>query len=347
MLKRREVLQSLALSALLCSTTGCYFTHLAFGQLDIAMSTISVEEALADPALDETAREKVRFIGEVKRFAEEHVGMAESKNYTVYLPGDPNAPVSWVVVAAEPLQMKLVTHWYPFVGTVSYKGFFDKEEADEEADELREDGYDVIVHPVAAYSTLGWFTDPITAQMLNRSEPDLAELILHELTHSEVYVADQTDFNESLGTFVGHEAALQFAAERWGADSKQVQWLHDSAADEAEFDAFVGDLKSRLLQLYRSPKPKPRKLADRDAIIEAAREDLRGRTFRVTNYAGWADRPINNAVLLAHATYHQTDLFAALYEKVGRAWPAFFGAVREASKSKDSFDALKRAVQED
>ena len=92
------------------------------------------------------------------------------------------------------------------------------------------EGYDVVVRPVAAYSTLGWFNDPITPQMLRLSEPDLAELILHELTHSEVYVADQTDFNESLGTFVGHATALQFATERWGAGAPEeyiayAKWL--------------------------------------------------------------------------------------------------------------------------
>lgn len=344
MTRRRAAAQSLAIAALCCSSAGCYYAHLAFGQMDIEFSTVDVEEALADPALDEEARAKIRFIGEVKAFAESHVGMVKSENYTEYLPGDPNTPISWVVVAAEPLKMKLVMHWYLIVGNVGYKGFFDKEDADEEAEELRADGYDVIVRPVAAYSTLGWFDDPITAGMLKRGDPDLAELILHELTHSEVYVKDNTEFNESLGTFVGHESALQFAAERWGPDSAQVQWLRDSAADDAEFDAFMTALKSKLQRLYASPTPT---IAERERIIDAARGELRAMNFRVTGYASTADKPINNATLLAHATYHDTDLFVALYAKVGREWPAFWAAVKEAAKSKDPFEALKRAVQED
>lgn len=346
----RPFLQVLALGLLLCCSTGCYLTHLAFGQLDVSFSTVDVEEALADPALDETSKEKIRFVGEVKRFTQQRIGMKPSDNYTTYFPGDPDSPLSYVVTASEKLRFELVTHWYPFVGTVTYKGFFDLGLAREEKADLQEEGYDVFLRPVAAYSTLGWFIDPITPMMLKRGEPDLAELIIHELTHSEIYARGHTDFNESLATFVGHEGALQFAAEQWGPESKPLRTLRDARADSAMFDAFIRDVKGRLLRIYASRTLSDRqKLAAREKVFRAAADELRALQpkFRVSNYGGFAGRPMNNAVILAYLSYNETDLFEALFEKVGRSWPEFFADVRRAAEARDPFRALQETLQED
>jgi len=343
----RPTLQVLVLTSLLCLSSGCYLSHLAFGQLDVAMSTIDVEEAFADPSIDERTKEKIRFVAEVKQFAVEHVGMEPTDNYSTFLPGEPDVPLTWIVTASERLELKLLGHWYLFVGTVTYKGFFDKDLADEEAEELREDGYDVMIRPVAAYSTLGWFTDPLTPMMLNRSEPSLADLILHELTHGEVYASGQTDFNESMASFVGFQAALEFSTKRWGADSAQVRWLKDSSDDEKRFDVFIRDVKGRLEAVYASSRTDEEKLAARAVVFRDAVKELEEIPFKVSSYAGFSRSPLNNAIILAYLSYRDTDLFEALFIQGGESWEAFFKTVRSAAGTKDPFRALQNAVQED
>jgi predicted aminopeptidase len=341
-------LQVALLAALLSLSAGCYLLHVAFGQLHVSCASIDVEEALRDPTLDETARARIRFIGDVKRFGQDRLGMEPSDNYTTYYPGDPNQPMTWVVTAAEKLRLQPVTHWYPIVGTVTYKGFFDLESAREEADDQEEDGYDVCLRPAAAYSTLGWFTDPITPMMLRYDEPQLAELILHELAHGEVYASGQTDFNESLAEFVGRAGALQMAAERWGADAAQVRLLNDRAADEALFDATLLALRDRLAKLYDSNFSDEQKLAERERIFASAAEELKALQprLRVRTYRDFAEAPLNNAVLLAHLTYRDTAPFEALFEKVGRSWPRWFEAVRRAAEADAPFEALRLELQE-
>lgn len=344
MLRRsRPWIMAGTLAAVLSCSTGCYLTHVCLGQLDVACSSVDVEEALADPALTPEAKERIRFIAEIKTFAVEKLGMEPSDNYTTYYPGEPDQPLTWVVVAAERLKLKSVTHWFPIVGSVSYQGYFDRESAQARAAELEADGYDVIVRPAAAYSTLGWFTDPITPLMLRHGEPELAELILHELTHGEIYASGQTDFNESLASFVGLTGALQMAEARWGADSPQARRLREGAVDEARFDVFLRDLKGRLEALYGdAARPGPEKLAERARIFEDAAGRLKAMApeFRVRDYGGIAGRPMNNAVVMANLTYQDVKPFESLFARVRGSWPDFFAAARRAAEAGDPARAL-------
>ena len=234
---RRGAIMALGLAAVVLSLNSCYLAHVAAGQLRLCSDSIDIEEALRSDALSDIDKAKLRYIQEVRRFAETDLGLAPSDNYTTYYPG-PKRPVTYVITASRRDRLEPVTWWFPVVGSVSYKGFFDLEKAKKERNDLAAQGYDVYVRPALAYSTLGWFKDPILPLMLELDEGELAMLIIHELAHGTVYASGQTDFSESLAEFVGREGAVDFLKKRYGADDRDVNYLRKEIADGRRYDEF-------------------------------------------------------------------------------------------------------------
>jgi predicted aminopeptidase len=162
----------------------------------------------------------------------------------------------WVVQACEPFALQPKVWDFPIVGTVPYKGFFNKEKALDLRKELETEGYDVSVRNPGGWSTLGWFTDPILSGMLDRSEGDLASLIIHEMVHATVFVKDDVDFNENLADFIGDTAAYYFLKYKFGADSKQyLDYLH-SDQDYRKFTKHILRGTQSLDSLYNTLRPK-------------------------------------------------------------------------------------------
>jgi predicted aminopeptidase len=158
----------------------------------------------------------------------------------------------WVVQACEPFALQPKVWDFPIVGTVPYKGFFNKEKALNLRKELETEGYDVSVRNPGGWSTLGWFTDPILSGMLDRSEGDLASLIIHEMVHATVFVKDDVDFNENLADFIGDTAAYYFLKYKFGADSKQyLDYLH-SDQDYRKFTKHILRGTQSLDSLYNT-----------------------------------------------------------------------------------------------
>lgn len=327
-----------ALLLVAAAGSGCYVVHVALGQLDVACSSIDVDEALESDDLSDADKAKLRFVQEIRAFAETAVGLDETDNYTTYLPGE-KKPLTWVVTGAHADSLDAIRWWFPFIGRVSYLGFFDQDWAQEEARYLQSRGYDVYVRPAAAYSTLGWFTDPITPLMLDLDEADLAFLILHELTHSTVYAEGHTDFNESLADFVGRESALQFLAGKFGPDSAQVRELRDRLEDERKFDDFILKVADELRALYEKGGA-----ADREAAFAGARADFEALrpSLKVLRYDRFSKATLNNAVIIAHLAYGNYTPFESAFDRAGRSWPAFFDAMRKAEASDDPMEHLNR-----
>jgi predicted aminopeptidase len=286
--------------------SGCYLVRQGEGQLTILLGARPISEVLADPDLDPRARRKLELILEIKEFGERQMGLAASTNYTRYFDTG-GRPVSYIVSACRKDRFQPHTWWFPIVGEVPYKGFFRREDAAAEAEELARLGYDVSVGAVAAYSTLGWFPDPVFSTMLDDSEEELASLILHELTHLTLYVPGDTDFNESLATFVGRQGALEFVRWRFGAGSP----LYDRAIRSTGFaelrDARNLELFRKLDDLYRSETLPDRKLELRDLV------------------AGF---PVNNAEILMQRRYGRYDEFRPFFEDAGGDWPLFWARIR-------------------
>lgn len=198
------------------------------GQLSIVWNAKPVQFFLDDPATPDSIRQKLLFIEEVRQFAMNELGLNDTDNYTTMY-DQKGKPILWVVTGCEPYAFEPKQWEFPVVGEVPYKGFFIQDMASEEMEKLRVQGYDVGVRTVGGWSTLGWFTDPILSNMLNRSYGDLANLIIHELVHATIFVKDSVDFNENLASFIGDRGAEIFL-EKYYPDSHALSYqneLHD------------------------------------------------------------------------------------------------------------------------
>lgn len=204
----------------------------ASGQLEIIWKARDINEVLADSATADSIRQKIRIVQEAKSFAYDKLGLKESDNYTTYY--DQKGEVAlWNLSAAKPFALEPKIWSFPLLGSFPYKGFFDLELAKEEMDQLKSEGYDARIRPVGGWSTLGWTKDPILSNMLKRPEGALTELIIHELTHSTLFVKDNVEFNENLASFIGERGAILFLDNKYGKNS------------EPHFEYILGEEDSR------------------------------------------------------------------------------------------------------
>ncbi|NQZ76967.1 MAG: aminopeptidase [Ekhidna sp.] len=205
----------------------------AKGQLAITFNTQSVKAVLEDTSVSDSIKAKIEIIKQARKFSFDSLALSRSDNYTTFY--DQQGKVAlWNLSASEQYELKPKLWSFPILGSFPYKGFFDLEAAKEEFEKLKQEGYDARIRPVGGWSTLGWTVDPILSSMLNRTEGSLVELIIHELTHSTVFVKDDIQFNENLATFVGEKGTILFLNQKYGNDSKPYfEYIH------AEEDAFT------------------------------------------------------------------------------------------------------------
>lgn len=299
--------------------SGCYTLKQGTTMLGYLGRAIPLEDlALPDAAEDE--RLFAERIAGIRRFAMEELSLKESKNYTRYVKLDRDYLAA--VVSACAADSFTRHEWsFPVVGKVPYKGFFDPEDAKKEAAKLKAKGLDVWIRGVDAFSTLGWFRDPLYSYMKNYSEYELANLIIHELLHATVFVKGQVQFNEQLAEFVGSRGARLYIESRFGQDSREYRDIDAGTADRAAFLEFTGDLITVLETLYGDASLDTTiKLAEKEKIIRAAKErfdaEYDGR-FVTERYRGFSRIQVNNAYLDLYRLYYEgDDFFAGLYEQM-------------------------------
>ncbi len=196
-----------------------YAIKQGIGQFTIINDAKPIEFYLGDPDFPDSLKQKLNFIEEVRVYAIDSLGLYDSDNYkTLY--DQKGEEIMWVVTASEKFQLKPKEWSFPILGSVPYKGFFDKEAAIALGKELIDDGYDVNIRNPGAWSTLGWFTDPILSGMLDREAGDLASLIIHEMSHATIFVKDSVEFNENLASFIGDRGAERFLISNYGKESE-------------------------------------------------------------------------------------------------------------------------------
>ena len=219
------------------------------GELTIVWKSQPVKEILKDSTFPDSLKQKLELITEIKQYGIDSIGFNQNNNYsTVY--NQHNKPILLTVTACEPFSFKAKEWIFPFLGTVSYKGFFNKNEAKKEIALLKKNGYDVDVYSPTGWSTLGWFKDPILSSMLYKSEGQLANLIIHELTHGTIYIKDNVTFNENLANFIGDKGAEKFLINKYGIQSKQYASYEKNKADEKCFREYILKNIERLDSLY-------------------------------------------------------------------------------------------------
>ncbi len=304
-----------------------YYTHVTGGQLALAHARKPLDDVIAAPATDPKLATRLRLARDARHFASQRLGLPDNTSYATYV--ELHRPyVVWNVFAAPRYSVDPVLHCFPVAGCVPYRGYFDEAMAKDAAARLEVEGNDVFVGGVAAYSTLGWFADPILSSMLRWDDDELAATIFHELAHQLVYVKDDTAFNESFASFVQREGLREWRAARGLPEGDDLDRRRDD-----EFVRLVLDLRERLRLFYAG-------LRDADELEKGKRrefEDFRER-YRQWRDAHWPDdhardafvtAPLNNATLLPFGLYDQwTPAFAALFREAGGDWPRFYARVR-------------------
>lgn len=227
-----------------------YGVEQGMGQLKIVWYARPVSEVMGDPKFPDSLKSRLLLIEDIRKFAIDSLGLKDTKNYkTVY--DQQGKELMWVVTASEPFELKPKLWHFPVIGTVPYKGYFNKEKAKTERDNLEKEGWDVSVRNPGGWSTLGWFTDPILSGMLNRSEGDLASLIIHEMVHATLWVKDSVDFNENLATFIGDTAAYDFLIYKFGKESKEYITYLNEDRDYRKFSKHMLRGATSLDSLYK------------------------------------------------------------------------------------------------
>ncbi len=324
-----------ALTASSCATG--YVMRAAYEEARLLWRRQPIERVLAGDVDPET-RAKLELTLAVRRFAAEDLGLAVGGSYASVATVDAGQVVH--VVTAAPRD-RLVPHtwWFPIVGRVPYRAYFQQADADALAADLERTGYDTYVRPAVAFSTLGWFDDPLLSTLLRYDEERLAETIIHELLHSTIYVPGQAAFNESFATFVGQRGTERFfrlQGDGVRADRAAARW-----ADALTFSAFLGRLIDELEAAYAAGV----RGADRDALFAAARAELAAQQWQTDDYTGFTRAPLNNAVILHDQLYaDRLKLFDDAYTRSGDLRTAV-AWIRECVRDQgDPFAALQSAL---
>jgi predicted aminopeptidase len=254
-----------------------YGIRQGYGQWRVLRGTQPIADYLQKPEVPDSLKEKVRLIQEIKRFAEDSLGIKPSENYTSIF-DQQGKPILWIVTACPPFALEAYEWRFSFLGKFSYKGHFERHHAEQDSALLAAQGYEAAIDEVSAWSTLGWFKDPILSSMLYRSEGSLANLIIHELTHGTLYVKDDVDFNENLASFIGDQGALRFLAYKFGENSLPYQAYLQRQADIGLFDSFMLQAAQRLQALYTAPAfvalPLAEKQAQKQKLIQNISNDF-------------------------------------------------------------------------
>ncbi len=319
------------------SLTGCaslsWYGQAASGQLNLLSKREDIADLLADPTTDPELSERLRLALAIRDFAVEELKLPDSLSYTVY--ADLGRPAAvWNVVAARRFEIEPKTWCYPMVGCLAYRGFFDPQQAEQVAEKLKAEGYDAAVFPVPAYSTLGWFADPVLNTMLGRGDAWLAGLIFHELTHEQLFLKGDTAFSEGYAT-----ASERIGLERWltarGDLDELGRWRREQAL-QTRFTEMLLETRAALAAVYRSDLSNVRMQERREQMFEALKTRVRALDVEVGDdrFTRWAARDINNAHLALVATYESSvEGFMRIYAACQSDMACFHNRVAELAKA--------------
>jgi predicted aminopeptidase len=311
-----------------------YVLHAASGQFNLISESIPISEGLEQDILTYEQKERLRLVVRVKRFGVEMLGLRETGSYeSVYLK-DSRRPI-YVVSASPKDRLELVTWWFPIVGKMPYLGFFDRTKADAEGKALIKKGLDVTLGVADAYSTLGWFDDPITRNLIEGPELDLVETILHEMTHATLFIKGRGDFNEGLANIVGKVGAHLFFQKNFGPSHPRTLESEALVEDQRKFSSFLNALLEKLNRVYQSGKSIEEKLESREIIFQRAVDEFeRIKVDFKTGRFVYFNRPaLNNAYLMSLGLYHRNFiLFETALERHGGSVPAMLAYFKEAAK---------------
>jgi predicted aminopeptidase len=318
---RRRLLYLALLLLLLPACNPFYVAQAGWAQARILSSRVPLTQVMTDPATDPVTRAKLRLVRDARVYAIEELGFQNvGDSYSTFARLESDT-LALVLSAAYRDRLEFRTWWFPITGRVPYRAYFSTQAGERARDALEEQGFDTLLRPTAAFSTLGWFADPLYSTLLRLDEVGLVETVLHELAHNHLFIPGQGRFNESYATFVGHVAAVEFFCGREGGGPDTLKCLRarDRWTDALQVSRFLDTLESRIRELYRrTDLPADEILAARETLYLEAQADFRSRVqpeLRAGTYAQFALEPLNNATLLARSLYyHRLPEFDELWK---------------------------------
>jgi predicted aminopeptidase len=341
--------KSFSAFAILIFLSGChigYITKAAITEADILLSSREIDALLQSTGeITNDVREKLSLVKEARRFGIDTMGLTPKNSFTRYTDID-KSELAWVLIAAKEDSFELKTWWFPIVGRVPYLGFFKKEDAEIKALKLKAEGFETSIRPTDAFSTLGWFNDPVLSTTLKRDPPSIASTVLHESLHSTIWIPGSVPFNETLAQFVGLEGTRALFAKKFPLNdtkSKQIRHGINNWVDgQKKIAEIVEELTVELSEIYnctcitREEKLKQKALLYRNAARKVK---------KIFPTATMLQTP-NNAELIQLSLYMtKANLFEKLFKSQGGDWSCFIAALKELrdearDSGKDPFELL-------
>ncbi len=319
--------------AIVATVAGCsqlgYYLQAAHGQFSLLSQARPIDEWLADPSVGDKLKNKLTRVQEIRQFAAQELGLPDNGSYRTY--ADLKRPyVLWNVVATPELSLEPVQWCFPIAGCVNYRGYYNKADAQAYAEDLRSQGYDVQVGGVPAYSTLGFFSDPVLSTFIQYPEGELARLVFHELAHQVAYAPGDSRFNESFAVAV-EEAGVERWMEKYG-DEKMRKAYAQYEGRKRDFLALLLKSRNALQQVYADNISNEEKRKRKAEVFQHLQDDyqvLKASWGGYSGYDRWFSEPLSNAHLSAIATYHDfVPAFRALLAQE-KSFDRFYAAVRE------------------
>ena len=341
------LLATLSISVVIPGCGVGYVVRSAYFQAELLGSRVPVEKVRQRNAL--TASEVAAFdrIADVKEYGKE-IGLKATDNYDTYADGWERT--IWNLTACPELDFKPVTWTFPIVGKVPYLGFFRRQDANVWAHRLQNDGNEVHLRTAGAYSTLGWFRDPILPGMLKWNDYQLANTVLHELAHATLWIKGSVSFNESFASFVGDKAAFEYLENRFGVDSIEYQSAAQRHDDLHIWRLLLRDLYHELDAIYQSPTlTDSEKRIKRQELYSSLPQRVADAPFSAPERFETAatSGEWNNARLMQYRTYNtKTELFETIYNQEGRDLLQFMARIDDITRgAKAPYKALKKATE--
>ncbi|MGM3193286.1 aminopeptidase [Dickeya dadantii subsp. dieffenbachiae] len=303
-----------------------YYQQLITGHAQLLAARQPIEYLLAQEDIDPALATRLRLVLRARRYASAELALPDNKSYRYY--ADLKRPyVVWNLFATEPYSLQAVESCFPIAGCVAYRGYYQQSQAREAATLMKARGLDTYVSGVAAYSSLGWFNDPVLNTMLQWSDDRLVAVIFHELAHQRFYIKDDSAFNESFATFVEQQGLSQWRQSQGGPPPDNAE-----ERQHEQFVRLVLDSRQRLETLYTSGQSEAQMVAGKAAEFERLRRRYRQMRDQQWNgegrYDGWFAGELNNASLLPFGLYNYwVPAFRCLFMRQGKQWPAFYREV--------------------
>jgi predicted aminopeptidase len=308
----------------------------------------SIVKLVEDPRTPAERRAKLQLVLAVRQFAEDSLQLNVGKSYTTFSQLDSDT-LALVLSAAQQDRFEPYTWWFPIVGRVPYRAYFSERSAQKAVESLQKKGLDAYVRPTSAFSTLGWFNDPLVSPLLRYDSVSLANTVVHELYHNTLYLAGEAMFNESLANFVGARGAIAFFCTKQ-PDPELCRFAEAAWRDELLFGHYLSNLVDELEALYaRADLTSEQKVQDRELVFDRFRQTFEAEVrpqLKVLSFSSVVRAPLNNASLIARRIYYKRlDLFEAAYQASGAELLTTIRRIGEATEGEgDPYDLVDQSV---